>query len=523
MFGDDFYPTKRETIEKMVLNSVLHGKVILEPSAGSGNIVDYLNGAGAKEVLACEIDSRLRAILGEKCRIVQNDFLELTAEAISHVDMIIMNPPFSTMEKHILHAWEIAPAGCEIISLCNKSLLDNRYSEARRKVAVIVQDNGSYSDFGSCFEDAERRTNVGVSCIHIFKTGTASNEFDGYFDLTSDEEEKCEVAGLMSYNYVRDVVGRFTDAVLMFDDVEAVNARMSSLISPIDGTMNIRFGAFNCGRDGDNKKTTRETFKKELQKSAWKSIFAKFDIGRYVTTGVLADINKYVETQIHVPFSMKNVYLMIEMIIGTSASRMDKVLVEAFEKICSFSDDNSTGGEGWKTNSDYMLNKRFIKPYVCDNDTRWPEKTVKISYSGHREFEDIFKALCHLTGSSFEDYIPLDTFFSCPFKLERKSTGVFVGGYSHSYHRWEEAQRAVESFAKSGIEVKIEKTCQEWGQWVDWGFFRVRGYKKGTAHFEFKDDKVLEMFNLKVASIKGWSLPKSTKKSRSKTEGVEVY
>ena len=40
------------------------------------------------------------------------------------------------------------------------------------------------------------------------------------------------------------------------------------------------------------------------------------------------------------------------------------------------------------------------------------------------------------------------------------------------------------------------------------GFFRIRGYKKGTMHFEFLDDEVWAKFNIEVAKIKGWQLPK---------------
>jgi hypothetical protein len=53
---------------------------------------------------------------------------------------------------------------------------------------------------------------------------------------------------------------------------------------------------------------------------------------------------------------------------------------------------------------------------------------------------------------------------------------------------------------------------EEWGQWFDWGFFRCRGYKKGTMHFEFLDEDVWFKFNYEVAKLKGWALPKKTVK-----------
>ena len=58
----DFYPTPDEVIEKMLMNVDIIGKTVLEPSAGKGNIVDWLKDHGAKEVIACENDPTLLRI-----------------------------------------------------------------------------------------------------------------------------------------------------------------------------------------------------------------------------------------------------------------------------------------------------------------------------------------------------------------------------------------------------------------------------------------------------------------------------
>ena len=73
---------------------------------------------------------------------------------------------------------------------------------------------------------------------------------------------------------------------------------------------------------------------------------------------------------------------------------MNRVLVEAFEKICDFAYSNNTSGEGWKTNSDYKVNRRFIHPYICDYDTRWPSDILKIDHQRGETFDDIIMALC---------------------------------------------------------------------------------------------------------------------------------
>ena len=56
----NFYPTPKEVINTMMLGEDVVGKTILEPSAGSGNIVKWLYENGAREVIACEKDAYLR-------------------------------------------------------------------------------------------------------------------------------------------------------------------------------------------------------------------------------------------------------------------------------------------------------------------------------------------------------------------------------------------------------------------------------------------------------------------------------
>lgn len=144
----------------------------------------------------------------------------------------------------------------------------------------------------------------------------------------------------------------------------------------------------------------------------------------------------------------------------------------------SFSADNSTAGEKWKTNSNYKVNRRFIVPYMCEYET-WRSDTthVRLYYSATEKMDDIIKALCYLTGTPYETIGRL---------------------------------RNIE-----------DNTC--WGEWTHWAFFRVRGYKKGTMHFEFADEKVWELFNRRVAEIKGWQLPRKTDNKTKGTEHVKAF
>jgi len=458
----DLYPTPTEVIEKMLSGVMVANKVILEPEAGFGSIVDYCQQMGAKEVIACEISPRLRQVLSTKCHIIENDFLDLTADRISHIDLIIMNPPFSKQEEHLLHAWDIAPSGCQIISLCNATMLENRYMRKRESIGEIIKGFGRSENFGKCFDKAERETGISIGCVWLHKPGSGENEFEGYFDLYDYEQDEINGSGVVRYDFVQDIVSRYVEAVSMFDEVEAANKRINTAISGVLPNFNIKFGAKQSGRDNEYKEIDRQTFKKELQKAAWKHLFSLMKMDKYMTTGVMANINKFVEQQIHVPFTVKNVYLMVQMIAGTHGQRMDQVLVEAFGKICSFSYENSTAGEGWRTNTDFLIKKKFILPCVCDYDSRWPSDHVKINYRYSDQVEDIIKALCFLTGEKYDS-------------------------------NYDETLRG-----------KFNKTYYLYGEWHEWKFFRVKGHKKGSMHFEFIDEDLWRKFNQRVAEIKGW-------------------
>lgn len=481
----DFYPTPREVIEQMMMNESVSGKVILEPSAGSGNIVDWLKENGAAEVIACENDKHCQKLLAGKCRLIAEDFLTVTSEQVSHVDMIVMNPPFSHGAEHILHAFEIAPAGCTIIALCNSRNIDeyNRY-ESNRTLTEIVDMCGFSERLGNVFNNAERKTDVDVSLVKLYKEGTGEDEWKGYMFSQVDEDalNTNETEGLVQYNVVRELVNRYVSAVNMFNDVmeatqrinETARATGERYYAPIE---------FKAVKTDSNHPTgiNRDEYKKQLKKYYWRVIFSKLKMEKYQTQSLRDQMNRFIEKQVNVPFTMGNVYRVIDMIVQTHGQRMNKALVEAFEHICSFSADNSTAGEKWKTNANYMVNRKFIVPYMCDGyeDTyvgssawsmckkRVARQYVEISGYGVEKMNDVTKALCHLTGRDYNS----------------------IGSIENRVGRYREAHL-------------------EWNEWFFWGFFRCKAFKKGTMHFEFLDEDVWYKFNTEVAKTKGWSLPK---------------
>ena len=463
----DFYPTPEGVINTMMLGEDILGKTILEPSAGSGNIVKWLKRNGAGEVIACEKDPHLRKLLDGECNLIAEDFLSVTSEQVSHIDYIVMNPPFSNGTKHIKHAFDIAPAGCTIIALCNTSNLQNAYSSERQELRELIALYGRSENLGTVFGESERRTDVEVSLIKLYKEAEGDDEFAGY--MFSNEEDVIEgnkTEGLVQYNVVRDMVNRYTSAVKLFDETLAAANKINEIAKFSDDRfdyMPIRFATVDTNSKCVD--VTRQQYKKQLQKYYWRIIFNKLNMEKYATQKLCEQINKFVEQQTNVPFTMHNIYQVLNMVMQTTKQRMDTALLEAFDMICSFSAENSTAGEKWKTNANYMVNQKFIVPYMTEYDARWPCHYVKLNYSSNEgKVQDVVKALCYITGTNYDTILSLNT-------------TLYRGEYP-------------------------------WGEWFDWAFFRVKGFKKGTMHFEFLEEDVWMKFNRQVAKQRGWVLPK---------------
>jgi len=457
MFNAGFYPTPRSVSELMGLD--VTGKIVLEPSAGKGDLVDYLKDIGASRILVCEIEEDLRAILQTKdCEFVGQDFLDVQSSDISHVDMIVMNPPFANAHEHIQHAFDIAPEGCEIISLCNWETISKDYHYS--KLSSLIRNYGLTVNLGEVFTDAERKTNVTVGLIKLY-VPVVSEDFDyeSMFFMEPDEEETR--IGLAENNSVRRLVQSHVGAMKVFDKLLVLQKEMKYTTSSLDFS-GIRF---SVSYGHNNEVTTRQQFSKHMQKVAWSKAIDMLNMRKYVTRGMIDKINKFVETQTNVPFTMKNVYVMIEMIMMTRQETLKQALVESVDHFTRYTDKNRWGVAGWKTNSGHMLNQKFIVDYLVE--VNWNGTSLDFCYRGKQDYiDDLLKVMCNLTGSNYDNMITLR-------KLKEREGTIYPG------------------------------------EWYDFNFWEAKFYKKGTGHFRFKNKDQWIMLNRAYAAEKDFVLPES--------------
>lgn len=475
MFHKEFYPTQESTLLKMGIDC--SNKICYEPHAGKGDIVDYLLKNGAKEVIASEINEDLRHVVSQKCRLIGTDFLDVSAEDISHVQLIVMNPPFSNADEHILHAFEIAPEGCDIIALCNWETLNNTYERTRRQLRAKIDGYGIKSNMGPEFDTAERKTGIDIGMVKLFKPALGgNNSFEGFF--MEDDEIEAQGEGILPFNEVRALVQRYVGAMKIFDDLQDCMESLKYTTSALGMT------DFTLSVGHNDTVTTKEQFGKALQKKSWVHIINKMGIRKYVTSGMLADINKFVETQTQVRFTERNVYHMIDMIVQTRGENFDKALLKAVDRFTEYTHENRFSHPGWKTNDSHMLNKKFIVDYMAERSGEGMVEIGGYSQRSRAEYlDDLTKSLCYLKGDMYND--------------------------SKSFSYMKNLTKEVED--RSG--VKSPSRYFKTNTWYDFhDFFEFKVYLKGTMHLRFKNVEDWYILNQRYGKLQGFNLPENMKK-----------
>jgi len=478
MFNKDFYPTPFRIIQEMVaksdiLKSDMRNINILEPSAGKGDIVRYLknkysNYSKKVRIDVIEKDEQLLSFLhGEN--IVSNDFL--TFDTKKHYDLIIMNPPFSNVEDHILKAFEILKDG-ELIALLDTNTLKKDTFKAKKIKEILKTNESEVVDLGSCFSTAERKTDVNVSMLYIRKK---SEELSSYFSgLDFEKKDHNESINFESeYNLSkRDVIK---------NEVERYEATLNYMLEFFNICRKIEgIGITRIKRVIEildnyqlNFKDIERTFlsfrndiDEELKDVCWESVFRRTGINKILTNKTALEIEKLKKEQKGIDFTEKNIYTLLDILFQNQGKILESCVLEIFDKLTKYYKENRVHFEGWKTNDSWKVNQKFILPNIVTFDNRWGGSWSS-GYSSSTD--DIDRCMCFITGKDFNE---IDTIYKT-LTNDLHCKGVKKG----------------------------------WGDYIESEFFKIKYFKKGTAHFIFKDEWLWHKFNIVACQGKNW-LPK---------------
>lgn len=498
---NQFYPTPQHIIKKILEPYIenLDNKHVLEPSAGKGDILDYIHKYhqykhGISPILyAIEIDQELQYTLqGKQYQVIGNDFLKYSGDL--YFDMIIMNPPFAYGTDHLLKAWDIIKTG-NILCLLNAETINNPYTEKRKLLTKIIETSGTVENLGNCFSTAERQTDIDVVLVTLnkkteskFNFSFCSNTKENTPDLDEDVVKEQGIA-------LNDVVGNF---LIQYDNTkEAFTEYMKAksrlhfysndLISQYDDIIKT---ADECGYDGKN---SYNNFANKVRSKAWQKILGKLNMNKYMTSSLYNSFDEFIQHQGCMDLTKENIFNVLQFIIDNRKTIMKQAILDVFDTFTKYHNENRCHVEGWKTNESWKVNKKIILPYWCTWGEYWSGQDLKkygdrfkTQYS--REYEDIDKVMCHITGKNFDNILGIKQALDYKFDELGK---IYSGD-------------------------KFDNTCHS-------TFFNIKFFKKGTVHLEFIDEDLWNEFNRVACIGKKW-LPDDTRPSaRKKSDEMEMF
>lgn len=466
MFNEGFFPTPAHIISKMMapVRDRLHKSIILEPSAGKGDILDYLikhNRVSKKNMYAIEIEPELQMVLaGKEYTVIGDDFLTFTEPY--KVSLILMNPPFANGAEHLLKAWNVVADGGAVVCLLNTETINNPHTRQRQLLGDIIDKHGTVTELGTVFKNAERRTDVHVSMVVLEKP--ERNFDDPFADLDLDEDApqaqvSYSAAPLAERDLVKSLVAQYNAAVRALHDKALADAKVQFFTRSV---VDLRKQAQEAA---GQKYTYAESWKpmsvngeiQKLKEMFWAYIFDKTQLANITTSKVREEFQERQKRQRNMAFTVENVYAVLEAVMYNAEDTIKQCVVDVFDTATAYHERNKIHVEGWKTNKSYKVNQKLIVPYYCS----------ALAYRAGQFMDDFDKALCHLSGNKFTDIT---------------QTRKVIDDH-----------RRGDRPAEVGYSDEIESE-----------FFTIRIYLKGTVHLKFKDKALHAKFNQTAAEGKNW-------------------
>ena len=499
MYDVNFFPTDGMTIIKMECSlpkPITEYKTILDPQAGKGDILNHIkknNKYHEFNFYAVEINDECYKILNqEKYPVIGRDFLELQTDLL--FDLIIMNPPFDKGAEHLLKAWEIAQ-NTDIVCLLNAETIRNPCTANRQLLAKIIEDNnGKVRDLGRCFAHAERQTNVEVVMVTLSKK-VEQEKF--VFDFENQELETDNIkfdelattcTGIQKADPLGAILDQYEQAKDAFLDYMKAKEKVEYYAQNIiNGNTSVSSMCINAC-----EKETREEqynyFNTHLKQQVWSHILSFLKLDRFMTSRLYNEFNQFKQENGNLALTRENILSVFQMIVGNCDNILEKCIVDVFELFVKYHEKNRVYPKGWKTNDPFKVNKKIIIPngvkygeYMSASNLREYGDTFNTNYNTDREYRDIDKAMCYITGRRYPD-VKVDE------EEEKRNPAITT------------IEQALDAQFKRLGNVRsgsFDNQCES-------TFFDIKFHKSGTLHLVFKDKDLCAEFNQRACAGRNW-------------------
>lgn len=495
----DFYPTPSSLIYKMFADldfDKVHS--ILEPSAGKGDICDHIKkkteyGHRTPDIDVIEIEQDLQHILkGKEYNLIYDDFLKFNSD--KQYDLIVANFPFSDGDQHLKKAISILEKyGGDLVCLVNAETLKNPYTSLRK---VLVRKLASYkADIDYLkeeFTNAERKTLVEVALIkvHIEKEETPSLIIDDLEKAEKHEQVFDEPSQVVDTDFIKALIARFNLEVRAgVKFIEEYNSLQPLILNSIPKKgeddkyatplieLKIR-DASSYNNDYVNE------YLKGLRRKYWSALIQSNRFNKRYTSNVIKELGEKLTQLERCDFNEFNISKLKSELEYNLVRGIENAIVGMFDdfthKYHYLEDfgDNLHYYNGWKTNKAYRVNKKIILPVNGFSSYSYSYKNKLDDYYVREKISDMVKAFNYLAG-----------------EVDDVSSLV-------------------------GKEIEVANVTEHFRN-RDFYYFTATFYKKGTCHITFKDQKLLDKFNIFGSRKKGWLPPSYGKKTYSEMNQEE--
>lgn len=490
----EFYPTPSTLAGQMAaLVDWRHVETILEPSAGKGDLIEFAAKCAAnrawksqksywrpdeqyKRYDCIEIDPNLSHILtGNGFRVVHDDFL--TFDTVKHYDLIIMNPPFSNGDEHLLKALSMQrDRGGQIVCLLNAETIRNAYTNRRKVLADALAEYGATIRFVSgAFAHAERKSDVEVAIVYcnIPAAHRTSFIFDGLKKAAAAEQAKNHAPeALVAGGWIEQMVSAFNleakAGVALMNEYNALAPYIMSGSGEYDKPL-IKLSV----KDHDVSfagSDTVNSYLRALRYKYWSSMMQRRELTERMTSAMQNEYDAKVRELQDYDFTRVNVERVIREIMGQLCRGVEESIMALFEQLSAKHswfpecEKNIHYFNGWATNKAHKVNSKVILPlngfYAC-----WDGKKKLESREFANTICDIERALSYLDGEGAISRID-------PYSV-----------------------------------AQMAETCQR--TTVSFSYFDATFYKKGTCHIKFsKEAQILvDRLNIFAARQRSWLPP----------------
>lgn len=479
--ANEFYPTPPALVADMLAGISLSSvSTVLEPSAGKGDIIarfQQYKGEYDKtfDIDAIELSPELRHILkGRKIRVVHDDFL--TYETFKRYDLVIMNPPFSNGDKHLLKALRLVRGGGRLVCILNAETMRNPYTNARKELAKRLEELNAVIDYRqNAFADAENTTGVEIAIIRVTMPEA------GYDSVILDNLRQAAEAAipreesdnpLVSNNAVRALVERYDHearaGITLIREYAAVSKTFMTTAQSRSPILALEVNNQKLHRANRLDASTHD-YLAALRRRYWETLFTTGDFMDRLTSNVQSDLHSRVGEFEGYEFSLFNIYQLYIDLGQDILSNIKKTILDLFEDFThrhSWTEysKNIHLYNGWKTNKAFKIDRKVIIPLY--GDSAWDSWG-----GGYRLGFGVRGKLCDIEKTF--DYL----------------AGGMSAGHDSLHEILETAQR------------------QNQRHKVRFKHFTASFFKKGTCHLEFHDEKLVHKFNLFGGQQKGWLPP----------------